>query len=161
MTLINEPITWPVIRPIVIGDSAALVDLEAGLFSSALNLQQLGHLLQQPNFFGLALEMVSELAGYILATQIIDQAEIISFGISPTHQRCGLGNKLLMRCLHDLVAANAEEAVLEVAADNVPALQLYRQHGFKVIGTRPQYYKRPSGRADAIMMKCSLREAFS
>lgn len=157
---IIRPAIRPAIRPIVISDTAAIVDLETSLFSSALNAQQLTHLLQHQTFFGLVLEIAPKIApkivGYVLATHIIDQAEIISFGISPDHQGCGLGDKLLTRCLHDLTAANAHDTVLEVAADNVPALQLYRRHGFQIIGTRPQYYKRPSGSADAVMMKCNL-----
>jgi ribosomal-protein-alanine N-acetyltransferase len=37
--------------------------------------------------------------------------------------------------------------VLEVAADNPPALALYRKFGFAQVGERKGYYARPDGSA--------------
>ena len=53
----------------------------------------------------------------------------------------------------------ARQMFLEVAVDNLPAQQLYLEHGFEQVGTRPDYYHRQNGqRMAAHTMRCDLRE---
>jgi ribosomal-protein-alanine N-acetyltransferase len=46
--------------------------------------------------------------------------------------------------------------VLEVAIDNDPAHDLYLSVGFTVVGRRARYYRRPDGRADALILRLAL-----
>ena len=56
-----------------------------------------------------------------------------------------------------LAAENAQTAFLEVAEDNVAALDLYRAFGFIEHGRRRAYYKRENGIwADALLMQLAL-----
>ena len=51
----------------------------------------------------------------------------------------------------------ARQMLLEVAVDNLPAQQLYLEHGFEQVGTRPDYYHRQNGqRMAAHTMRCDL-----
>ena len=99
------------------------------------------------------LDMSSNLVGYLLATIILDEAEILSIAVSSDHQNCGRGEGLLGYFLAYIDAQDVKTALLEVAADNVSALTLYNRHGFAEFGRRPSYYKRSDGDCDAIMMR--------
>ncbi|MFX8246689.1 hypothetical protein ABTL56_19205, partial [Acinetobacter baumannii] len=53
--------------------------------------------------------------------------------------------------------AGAEGLFLEVAADNEPAIALYRSAAFVPVGRRAGYYRRPGGAAmDALVLRRAL-----
>ena len=93
------------------------------------------------------------LGGYLLATMIDDEAEILSIGVTPDRQRQGVGKRLLQHFFVHGASRNMAGVVLEVAEDNVPALGLYRDFGFVEFGRRKGYYKQGNQKIDAIMMK--------
>ena len=163
------------IRRITLADCDAIAALEARLFATALDQPRLMALQTNPVFCGfvdlmpdqdqpqftLADDLNSYLGGYLLATIIDNEAEILSIGVSPDSQRQGVGKRLL-QCFFDYGASrNMAEAVLEVAEDNVPALGLYRDFGFAEFGRRKDYYKQGNQKIGAIMMKWCRAEAFS
>jgi [ribosomal protein S18]-alanine N-acetyltransferase len=163
------------IRRIILADCDAIAALEARLFATALDQPRLMALQKNPVFCGfvdlvpdqdqpqftLADDLNSYLGGYILATIIGDEAEILSIGVTPDWQRQGVGKRLL-QCFFDHGASrNMAKAVLEVAEDNVPALGLYRDFGFAEFGRRKDYYKQGDQKIGAIMMKWCRAEAFS
>jgi ribosomal-protein-alanine N-acetyltransferase len=43
--------------------------------------------------------------------------------------------------------------ILEVAADNPAARALYARAGFREVGRRRNYYRRPARRADALILR--------
>lgn len=100
-------------------------------------------------------------AGFIVARDIGEEAEILSFGVLPAMRRLGIGRALL-----DAVAARARaqrlgSIVLEVAADNDPARQLYAAAGFGQVGRRPRYYRRADRVADALILRLGLRQGIA
>ena len=101
----------------------------------------------------LADDLNSYLGGYLLATIIDDEAEILSIGVTPDWQRQGVGKRLLQRFFDYGASRNMAKAVLEVAEDNVPALGLYRDFGFAEFGRRKDYFKKGNHKINAIMMK--------
>ena len=162
------------IRRIIPADCDAIAALEARLFPTALDQPRLTALQINPFFCGfvylspdqgrlqstLADDLNSYLAGYLLATIIGDEAEILSIGVTPDRQRQGVGKWLLQRFFDYGASRNMAKAVLEVAEDNLPALALYRNFGFAEFGRRKDYYKQGNQKIDAIMMKCCRAEAF-
>lgn len=68
----------------------------------------------------------------------------------------GEGRALLRTLLSAAVARRARETFLDVRADNVPAIALYRSEGFVEIGRRPGYYAVDG--TDAIVMRLDLRK---
>jgi ribosomal-protein-alanine N-acetyltransferase len=162
------------IRRITPADCDAIAALEARLFANALDQVRLMALHSNPVFCGfvdLVTDQdqpqsisVSDLApylnGYLLATMIVDEAEILSIGVTPDRQRQGVGKRLLQRFFEHGTSQNMTRVVLEVAENNVPALGLYRDFGFVEFGRRKGYYKQGNRKIDAIMMKCCLTEAF-
>lgn len=84
------------------------------------------------------------------------EAEVRTMAVDPDHQGAGLG-RMLLRAL--LAPADEVDATvfLEVRTDNAPAMKLYEDHGFDVVGVRKGYYQ-PSG-ADAYTMRRPPRSA--
>ncbi|NBO91276.1 MAG: N-acetyltransferase [Planctomycetia bacterium] len=61
----------------------------------------------------------------------IGLAAIQNVGILPAHQNKGLGRALLLRSLGGMVDTGYGRVLLEVTADNFPALRLYSGLGFR------------------------------
>ena len=162
------------IRRIAPVDCDAIAALEARLFATALDQARLMALQANPVFCGFvdlvpeqdqpqstsADDLASYLGGYLLATMIDDEAEILSIGVTPDRQRQGVGKLLLQHFFEHGTSQNMTRVVLEVAEDNVPALGLYRDFGFAAFGRRKGYYKQGNQKIDAIMMKWCRAEAF-
>lgn len=75
------------------------------------------------------------------------EAELFLVIVNPAYRRQGLGRKLLKHWIHSLQATSGqtgtiacEEVFLEVLETNQPAIKLYQQVGFKVCGSRQNYY---------------------
>ena len=162
------------IRRITLADCDAIAALEARLFATALDQPRLMALQTNPVFCGfvdlmpdqdqpqftLADDLNSYLGGYLLATIIDDEAEILSIGVMPDRQSQGVGKRLLQRFFDYGASRNMAKALLEVAEDNVAALELYRDFGFAEFGRRKDYYKQGNQKIEAIMMKWCRAEAF-
>ena len=162
------------VRHVAPADCDAIAALEARLFATALDQARLMALQANPVFCGFvdllidqdqpqsisADDLASQLNGYLLATMINDEAEILSIGVTPDRQRQGVGKRLLQRFFEHGTSQNMTRVVLEVAEDNVPAVKLYRDFGFVEFGRRKGYYKQGNRKIDAIMMKWCPNEAF-
>lgn len=88
--------------------------------------------------------------GFILVRAAAGEAEILTLAVAPAARRKGLGRALVEAAVDQLGSA---ELFLEVAADNGPAIALYRQAGFSQAGLRRGYYARPGGAVDALVLR--------
>jgi hypothetical protein len=59
------------------------------------------------------------------------RAVVPNLGVVPEFRRLGIGKALLLQTMHSLVELGIRRVWLEVTAENLPALRLYRQLGFK------------------------------
>ena len=162
------------IRRISPGDCDAIAALEARLFATALDKARVMALQANPVFFGFvdlvpdqdqtqstsASDLALYLSGYLLATMIDYEAEILSIGVAPDRQGQGVGKRLLQHFFDYGVNQNMAKAVLEVAENNMPARKLYRYFDFAEFVRRKDYYKQGDHKIDAIMMKWCRAEAF-
>ncbi|PJE29031.1 ribosomal-protein-alanine N-acetyltransferase [Pseudooceanicola antarcticus] len=95
--------------------------------------------------------------GFLLARQLLDEAEILTLAVDPAARRRGLGRALVESFLSEASARGTRRALLEVAADNGPAIALYLSAGFEKTGRRPGYYRTPDGAVkDAEIMSKDL-----
>ena len=162
------------IRRITLADCDAIAALEARLFTTALDQARLTALQANSVFCGFvdlvpdqdqpqstsADDFALYLGGYLLATIIDGEAEILSVGVMPDRQRQGVGRRLLQHFFDYGTSQKMASVLLEVAEDNVPALGLYSDFGFVAFGRRKGYYKQGNQKIDAIMMKWCRAEAF-
>lgn len=96
----------------------------------------------------------AEPAGYVLALDTGADWEILSLGVRPCFRRRGVGRTLMDRVFQHLPAGTDRALVLEVAADNIAAQELYADLGFEHVGRRPRYYNRcGASPVDALILR--------
>lgn len=96
----------------------------------------------------------NKVIGYCLYQIIFEQAEILRIGTHPDYQRQGIASQLFATLNNELINNKVESLLLEVRADNAPALALYERQGFVVIHKRKSYYQLPHQPAiDALIMQ--------
>ncbi|MBS9783594.1 MAG: ribosomal protein S18-alanine N-acetyltransferase [Pasteurella sp.] len=88
-----------------------------------------------------------EIVGYCLYQVMFETAEILRIGTLPQQQRQGIGTKLLNFLVQELQQNHLEtnSLLLEVRADNLPAINLYQKQGFQQIDCRKNYYQDVDG----------------
>ena len=95
-------------------------------------------------------------AGFILARDLGDDAEILTLGVLPEWRRRGLGRALLAASAAEAARRGLAAIVLEVAADNEVAQHLYAGRGFIQVGRRPRYYRRANAVVDGLTLRCGI-----
>jgi len=81
---------------------------------------------------------------------MMQEAHIIAIGVRDGYRRLGIGEGLLIATIELAQILNANVVTLEVRASNKTAQELYKKHGFQVVGRRLRYYS--SDGEDAIIM---------
>ena len=96
-------------------------------------------------------------AGFALARQAADEAEILAIGTVPAHRRRGIARRLVGDLADRFIGAGARALFIEVAAGNDAARALYQSLGFAPAGLRKGYYAMADGPAeDGIVMRLAL-----
>ncbi len=93
----------------------------------------------------------SILAGYCVKWVVSERLHIQNIAVHLDHQRRGLGRFLLTEAIEAGRRAGVRKACLEVRVSNRAAQCLYRSLGFRQVGKRKGYYKRPA--EDAILFE--------
>lgn len=148
----------PLIRRLVLEDVDRIYQIEKlaypfpwsrGLFVDCMNA---GY-----TFFGL--QMGKDLAGYTIFNWAANEAHLLNICVHPDWQHRGFGSLLLEYTINHVVRQGNRAMFLEVRTSNTRAAKLYKNRGFKVIGSRRAYYQAGDGREDAIVMRLVFRSA--
>lgn len=95
--------------------------------------------------------------GFAIGRALAGEAELLTLAVRPAARRQGIGRRLVTDFLRRAAAAGAEAAFLEVAADNLAAIALYRGFGFAETGRRRGYYRGEGAAAvDALVLSRPL-----
>ena len=97
-----------------------------------------------------------ELKGYIILSQVLDEAHLLNLCVSLKYQGYGLGRELTARGIKEVVKRGARKMFLEVRRSNMRAIRLYESFGFSEIGIRTNYYQGSSLSEDAVVMALVL-----
>ena len=97
---------------------------------------------------------VKSVVGYAGMVVAGHQADVQTLAVAATHQRGGLGARLLDALLAEARRRGAAEVLLEVRAENTAAQALYARAGFERVAVRRGYY-RPGG-TDALVLRLRL-----
>ncbi len=78
--------------------------------------------------------------GFLLFWEIYDELHVLNLAVHPDYRQNGLAKSLLTSLLEYGRRKNFKFVTLEVRRSNIPALNLYRQLGFQMVGVRKGYY---------------------
>ncbi len=133
----------------------AVADIETIIqLQDAWSYKTLSELLAQDSIYLLVVNQNAEIVGYCLHQVIFEQAEILRIGTHPDYQRQGIASQLFAKLNQQLKALKVESLLLEVRADNAPAIALYEKQQFSIIHRRKGYYQQPQQPTiDALIMQ--------
>lgn len=119
-------------------DLIRLAQIHASCFSDrprAWTAPEMGQILQTKGSF-----LLSRPDAFLIGRVIADEAELLTVATAPTARRQGLAQGLLCEFMTISAQRGAVSAYLEVLADNLAALALYRSNGWVDAGQRRDYY---------------------
>ena len=136
----------------------AVASIEAIVqLQEAWDYQSIIELLEQDSIDLLVVYQSDKIVAYCLYQVVFEQAEILRIGTHPDYQRQGIASQLFIKLNKELQDNKVENLLLEVRADNLPAIALYERQGFVVIHQRKGYYSQPNHSAiDALIMQLKL-----
>lgn len=118
-----------------------LAHMHAQCFSEGWGEIAFAGLLANPATQGrIALSAEGTPLGFVLASSVAEEAEILTLGILPKARRAGLASMMLARFSEELGSQGVARLFLEVAEGNAPARALYLAAGFSEQGRRKGYY---------------------
>jgi len=129
---------------------AAVHAIEQEVFSDPWSTQDFRDCVAYALFL-IAAGQDDQVAGYVVALEAADEGEILNLAVAPAGRRHGLGRALVESAVARLRERGVRQIYLEVRDSNAPARALYAAHGFKEVGRRKQYYRRPV--EDAIVLR--------
>ncbi|MGA8514842.1 MAG: ribosomal protein S18-alanine N-acetyltransferase [Burkholderiaceae bacterium] len=99
----------------------------------------------------------SELLGYMIAMQGVDEVHLLNITVAPPYLRQGWARVMLDALALWAREHNAQWLWLEARASNTRAIHVYERYGFRRVGARKRYYPAAdSQREDAIVMSYKL-----
>jgi ribosomal-protein-alanine N-acetyltransferase len=141
------------IRPATTDDVNAIAAIELACFGSAAWSESLVR--DQVSGERHHVLVDADLRAYGAISLAGDVADLDRIAVLPEARGRGLARDLLDRLIDRARDLGAARMLLEVAADNAPALGLYESFGFDTISTRKAYYP---GRVDALVMELTIEE---
>jgi len=98
-------------------------------------------------------------AAMVLVRYILDEAEILTFGVIPEFRGQGYAGKLLTEMADVLQQKDVENIFLDVRTDNQNAIRSYEKAGYVISGKRNDYYYHSDGsKTDAYFMSLNLSD---
>ena len=135
----------------------ALAKLHATAFAQPWDAAAFEGLIRERGTVLNALLAGDALLGFALSRAVLDEAEVLSVVIAAANRGTGQAGRLLGVHLGALAAEGVRRVHLEVEEGNVPAFALYARFGFRAVGRREGYYRRPDGsRVAAVTMSLDL-----
>lgn len=138
------------IREMTATDIGEVAALEAEIFSVPWSLQGFADTLAREDILFLVAYEGEKLLGYVGVYCAADEGEITNVAVAQPARRCGVGRALIEALIRMLADRSVFRIVLEVRTSNEPAIRLYEQEGFVVVGTRNNFYEKPA--EDAYVM---------
>jgi [ribosomal protein S18]-alanine N-acetyltransferase len=159
MTLPEAVLPEMTLREMTWRDIPALTALEAELFADDPWSERTwwAELAGRPRRSYLVAERGGTVVGYAGIDAGGEVADVMTIAVGRQARGRGLGTALMRRLIAAARGGGAEQLMLEVRADNVPAQRLYCALGFALLTVRRRYYQ--PGDVDALIMRLSLRDS--
>jgi [ribosomal protein S18]-alanine N-acetyltransferase len=147
------------LRPAIESDLNEVVRIERSCFADPWSEESFRRLLVgHPAIFQvLVVPPENRVAGYVIAFALGPDAEVLNIAVEQGFRGKGFAGQMLDVLLIDLGKRGVKAAFLEVRESNTAARALYGSRGFREIGRRKNYYRRPV--EDALVMRRILEVA--
>ncbi|MBF0558054.1 MAG: ribosomal protein S18-alanine N-acetyltransferase [Nitrospirae bacterium] len=106
-------------------------------------------------------EFDGKIVSYICIKKVSDEGHLLNLTVHPDYRRRGIARMLFNDALGDLLANDCRFMYLEVRVSNNGAIKMYTDMDFKVVGTRKDYYIRPTENALIMMLELKKDEKVS
>ena len=136
------------IRPGRVEDAPALQKLERDNFTDPWSEDSLLRSLASPLYYNRVAEQDGEIFGYLIASRVLDEGELLRIAVSPDNRVRGVGRALTRAMMEENPGTKTWR--LDVRVSNYGAIKLYESLGFKAVIRRRDYYEKPT--EDGIMM---------
>lgn len=146
----------PVIARLKPDDAEDVAQLHGEYFDRGWSVVECENLIADATCYGLGARLAQgePLCGFLLCRIAADEAEILSIAVARHARERGIAKAMLARGIAGLGVERVRSLFLEVEAENIAALKLYRHFGFEEVGRRPAYYRKADGTtAEAIVMR--------
>ncbi len=145
-----------IIRKMLHGDIMQVHEIGKQCFTTPWQLSSFEYELENRDAILKVAVLNVEIVGYICVRSILDVTHIMDLAVTPGFKRMGIASLLLRNALQELRRTRPEIILitLEVRESNIAALKLYEKYGFREIGRRRGYYKKPA--EDALIMELDM-----
>jgi ribosomal-protein-alanine N-acetyltransferase len=114
---------------------------------------------EMPEYFGCKVTVLPDggrrlLCGFLLARSVYENLEVLKVGVLPEFQGRGIGAQLMGAAYAEGIRRGCLNCLLEVRKSNGTAIRFYSGQGFRLVGSRRDYYTDPV--EDAWVMERSL-----
>lgn len=127
-----------------------IAEIEEALFSAPWDEASLRSELENPLSLWLVALRGNQVAGYVGSQTVLGESDMMNLAVRPEFRRQGLGRCLVNTLIYEL-EPDSHCLLLEVRQSNEGAIALYLGLGFRQVGKRPNYYKRPT--EDALILR--------
>ncbi len=138
------------IRPMTAADLDRVMELQRRAFTHPWTTEMVKKELTQDWSTVLLAQDAGKLLGISIFWLVHDELHLLNIATDPDHRQQGIARALLEATLASGRGHKCRIATLEVRRSNGPALALYKNHGFRPVGLRPNYYT--DDREDAVVM---------
>lgn len=97
-----------------------------------------------------------KVCGYCGMYTSFEVGAINNVGVLPEYRRNGIAAKLLSELVSYSKKNGISTITLEVRSSNTNAIALYKKQGFSLVGTRKNYYKKPT--EDALLYNLEIKQ---
>ena len=127
-----------------------VAEMEREFFSAPWDEASLKSELDNPLSLWLVALCGDRVAGYVGSQTVLGESDMMNLAVRPEFRRQGLGRLLVNALIYEL-DEDSHCLLLEVRQSNEGAIALYLGLGFRQVGRRPNYYKRPT--EDALILR--------
>lgn len=132
----------------------ALAQIEKECFSAPWSEQAIREELLAGHLFLTAEDEQEQVLGYVGCQLVLDEGYITNVAVTNSARRQGVARTLLQVLRQHAQARGASFITLEVRASNLPAIRLYENAGYQIVGRRKGFYTAP--KEDALLMTLTL-----
>ncbi len=132
-----------IIRKMCESDISHIADMEKRIFSDFWTEADFYEALDDENRIFIVAEIDGKAAGYCGMWCVLDEGQIMNVAVDESMRRRGIAEAMLTELFSEGKKRGIRVYTLEVRESNCAAQSLYAKLGFKGVGRRPGYYRKP------------------